>query len=88
MAGIVLSLFLIFGDFEPRCSDKIVLIKKECRLGKMIFLQPSLATFLHKYLLIFPIIFRPRTKLEEFRYINNTSSYTYNTQTEGKIDHL
>ena len=25
-AGIVLSLFLIFGDFEPRCSDKIVLI--------------------------------------------------------------
>ena len=29
--GIVLSLFLIFGDFEPRCSYKIVLIKKECR---------------------------------------------------------
>ena len=22
------SLFLIFGDFEPRCSNKIVLIKK------------------------------------------------------------
>ena len=29
-AGIVLSLFLIFGDFEPRCSYEIVLIKKEC----------------------------------------------------------
>ena len=28
-AGIVLSLFLIFGDFEPRCSYKTVLIKKE-----------------------------------------------------------
>ena len=28
MAGIVLSLFLIFGDFEPRCSSKIVLIKQ------------------------------------------------------------
>ena len=27
-AGIVLSLFLIFGNFEPRCSYKIVLIKK------------------------------------------------------------
>ena len=27
-AGIVLSLFLIFADFEPRCSYKIVLIKK------------------------------------------------------------
>ena len=27
-AGIVLSLFLIFGDFEPRCYYKIVLIKK------------------------------------------------------------
>ena len=25
--------FLIFGDFEPRCSYKIVLIKKECMLG-------------------------------------------------------
>ena len=24
------SLLLIFGDFEPRCSYKIVLIKKEC----------------------------------------------------------
>ena len=31
-AGIVLSLFLIFSDFEPRCSYKIVLIKKECKL--------------------------------------------------------
>ncbi len=30
-AGIVLSLFLIFGDFEPRCSYKIVLIKKRER---------------------------------------------------------
>ena len=29
-AGIVLRLFLIFGDFDPRCSHKIVLIKKEC----------------------------------------------------------
>ena len=29
-AGIVPSLFLIFDDFEPRCSYKIVLIKKEC----------------------------------------------------------
>ena len=28
-AGIVLSLFLIFTDFEPRCSYKIVLIKKK-----------------------------------------------------------
>ena len=28
-AGFVLSLFLIFGDFEPRCSYKIVLIKKK-----------------------------------------------------------
>ena len=27
-AGIVLSLFLIFSDFEPRCFYKIVLIKK------------------------------------------------------------
>ena len=26
--GIVLSLFLIFDDFEPRCSYKIVLKKK------------------------------------------------------------
>ena len=26
----VLSLFLIFSDFEPRCSYKIVLIKKVC----------------------------------------------------------
>ena len=26
-ASIVLSLFLIFGQFEPRCSYKIVLIK-------------------------------------------------------------
>ena len=26
-AGLVLSMFLIFGDFEPRCSYKIVLIK-------------------------------------------------------------
>ena len=32
-AGIVLSLFLIFNDFEPRCSYKIVLIKKECILS-------------------------------------------------------
>ena len=31
-AGIVPWLFLIFGDFEPRCSYKIVLIKKECSL--------------------------------------------------------
>ena len=29
-AGIVLSLFLIFGDFEPRCSYEIVLMKKQC----------------------------------------------------------
>ena len=28
--GTVLSLFLIFGDFEPQCAYKIVLIKKEC----------------------------------------------------------
>ena len=27
-AGILLSFFLIFGDFEPRCSYKIALIKK------------------------------------------------------------
>ena len=26
-AGIILSLFLFFGVFEPRCSDEIVLIK-------------------------------------------------------------
>ena len=26
-AGIVLSLFLIFGDFEPQCFYKIVLIE-------------------------------------------------------------
>ena len=30
LTGIVLSLFLIFGDFEPRWSYKIVLIKKDC----------------------------------------------------------
>ena len=29
-AGMVLSMFLIFGGFEPWCSYKIVLIKKEC----------------------------------------------------------
>ena len=29
-AAIVLSLFLFFGDLKPRCSYKIVLIKKEC----------------------------------------------------------
>ena len=29
-AGIVLSLYLIFADFESRRSHKIVLIKKEC----------------------------------------------------------
>ena len=29
-AGIFPSLFLIFSVFEPRCSYKIVLIKKEC----------------------------------------------------------
>ena len=28
-AGIVLSLLFIFGEFEPLCSYKIVLIKKE-----------------------------------------------------------
>ena len=28
VAGIVLSLFLVFDDFEPRCSYKIVPIKK------------------------------------------------------------
>ena len=28
-----LELFLIFGDFEPRCSYEIVLIKKECILS-------------------------------------------------------
>ena len=28
-AGIVLCLFLIFGNFEPRCSYEIALIKKE-----------------------------------------------------------
>ena len=27
-AWIVLSLFLTFGDFEPRCSYKIVLIRR------------------------------------------------------------
>ena len=30
-AGIVLSLFLVFGDFEPQCSYKIVLMNKECK---------------------------------------------------------
>ena len=27
---LVLELFLIFGKFEPRCSHKVVLIKKAC----------------------------------------------------------
>ena len=34
-AGIVLSLFLIFGDFEPRCPYKIVLITKSIGWQKM-----------------------------------------------------
>ena len=29
---LILRLFLIFWDFEARCSYKIVLIKKECKL--------------------------------------------------------
>ena len=32
-AGMVLSMFLIFGGFEPRCSYKIVLIKNMCSLS-------------------------------------------------------
>ena len=41
-AGIVLRLFLIFRDFEPRCSYKIVLIKKkECIDSRSICAYPT-----------------------------------------------
>ena len=33
-AGIVLCLFLIFGNFEPRCSYEIALIKKKSVYGR------------------------------------------------------
>ena len=38
---IVLSLFLIFSDFEPRCSYKIVLIKKSVYSLDMILKESS-----------------------------------------------
>ena len=41
-------MFLIFGDFEPRCSYKIVLIEKECILFQAVLKIIALGFIMHE----------------------------------------